>query len=347
MVVQHKPRIVIYGVGQFGQYVTRFATQKGWPIVAAYNRAGSKVGQDIGRLAGLDRDLGVIVQDCDTADYGNLAADIGVVTTTNYFKMNMPGYERLMNAGLNVVCHSIEAYDPYGSNPEYAARIDVLAKKNGVTFTGSGIWDMSRIWSGILLTGPCTEIKSLYHRSLTDSTRIGRAGMMTTGPGFTAEQYRAQVPGNSDVYTIYRTVPRQVLTAIGYNVIDQQVRVEPVIFDKPIDCPLLDRVIEPGISVGTRMVSEYFTKEGVTLQMEAEWRLMWPDETEYMYWAVDGKPSTRIRIERDDSAHATIACLFNRIPDVIAAPPGIVLLSQLGPMKHTALQHASRAGDDA
>ena len=55
-----------------------------------------------------------------------------------------------------------------------------------------------------------------------------------------------------------------------------------------------------------------------------------------MFWEVDGMPHTRVRVERDDSAHATASNLFNRSPDVIAAPPGIVLVSQLGPMKHTA-----------
>ena len=56
-----------------------------------------------------------------------------------------------------------------------------------------------------------------------------------------------------------------------------------------------------------------------------------------MFWSVDGLPHTRVRTEREDSAHATAACLFNRIPDVIAAPPGIVLISQMGPLKPTAL----------
>ena len=36
--------------------IVRFAADKGWPIVAAFNRAGAKVGRDIGRLAGLGRD---------------------------------------------------------------------------------------------------------------------------------------------------------------------------------------------------------------------------------------------------------------------------------------------------
>ena len=56
------PRIAIYGVGQYGSLITRMATAKGWPVVAAFNRAGPKVGQDLGRVAGLGRDLGVIIQ---------------------------------------------------------------------------------------------------------------------------------------------------------------------------------------------------------------------------------------------------------------------------------------------
>jgi 4-hydroxy-tetrahydrodipicolinate reductase len=66
-------------------------------------------------------------------------------------------------------------------------------------------------------------------------------------------------------------------------------------------------------------------------------RLFREGEVEHMFWSLDGKPVSSIRTEREDSGHATAACLFNRIPDVVAARPGIVLLSEMGPMKHTAL----------
>ena len=57
-------------------------SKKGWSIVAAANRAGPKIGQDQGRLAGLNEDLGVIVQDCETADYAAMGADIALVVQT-------------------------------------------------------------------------------------------------------------------------------------------------------------------------------------------------------------------------------------------------------------------------
>ena len=92
--IQSKPRIVIYGMGQFSHYITRFAVHKGWPIVAAFNRAGPKVGQDVGQLTGLGYDLGVVVQDCDTASYDNLEADIALVLMTDDMSNNFPASRR-------------------------------------------------------------------------------------------------------------------------------------------------------------------------------------------------------------------------------------------------------------
>ncbi|MET0988760.1 MAG: hypothetical protein ABW034_25510 [Steroidobacteraceae bacterium] len=335
-----KPRLVIYGIGQFGGYITRFAVQKGWPIVAAFNRAGSKVGKDLGRLAGLDRDIGVIVQDCDKASYEGLDADVGVVTVGNHLRGNLPAYQRLLAAGLNVICHGAESYYPYGNDAALAAEIDALAKKNRVTFSGSGIWDMSRIWAGILLAGPCTELQSLFHSSITDCARIGKEQMLFTGVGLSVEQFKQKLGGPNAIVAVYKTIPEHVLVALGYTIAKTDVLVEPVTFEEPVDCPNLERAIPPGECAGTRIVAKVNTREGVTARAEIELRLFREGEVENMFWAIDGKPVSRIRTEREDSGHATAACLFNRIPDVIAARPGIVLVSEMGPMKHTGLAGA-------
>ena len=336
-----KPRIVIYGCGQYGGFIARFAVQKGWPIVAAFNRAGDKVGKDLGRVVGLDRDIGVTVQDCETGNYEALRgkADIGIVAQTNNLALNLPAYKRLMNAGLNVGCHGSESYFPYGCDPTVAAEIDALAKKNGVTFTGSGIWDMSRIWSGILLLGPCTAIKSLRHSSITDvhGQALNKQQALQVGVGMTTEQYKASGIQQSRLPISYKTIPEHVLHATGYTITNTRATVEPVIFDKPVDSWLMEGTIAAGLVVGTRIIGEIETKEGVTARAVIELRLFQPDEVEHMFWEVEGKPVTRVRVERDDSAHATAANLFNRVPDIIAAQPGVVLVSQMGPMRPTAL----------
>lgn len=340
------PRLVIYGVGQYGSLITRFAVEKGWPIVAAFNRAGPKVGRDLGRVAGLDRNLGVVIQDCETGDYGNLDADIGIVTHRDVLKLNMDAYRRLMNAGLNIGCHGVESYHPYGNDPESAKVIDELARKNGVTFTGSGIWDMSRIWSGILTAGPCTEITSINISSLTDPH--GQANSLEQVKQFCisepVEKFYEKGIDKSPLAHAYKTIPEMVLSALGYTIIGSTATVEPVVYDVPVKTWYVpEGYFEAGLCMGVRILTKTTTKEGVIGTAKVDSRMFKPDDVEHMYWEVEGRPRTRTRVERLDSALATAGNLFNRVPDIIAAPPGIVPVSQMGPLKSSANRWPSRA----
>lgn len=330
------PRIAIYGVGQYGKMIARLAAERGWLIVAAYNRAGSKIGQDLGQVAGLGRDLGVIVQDCETADYSALDADLGVVTHRDLLSANMPAYRRLMGAGLNVACHGVQSYLPQSNDPELAAEIEALAIENGVTFTGCGIWDMSRIWSGILTAGPCTEIKSIHISSLTDPE--GQTNSIEQIKQYcisepVAEFERRGIAHNAAALA-KKTIPEMVLRALGYTVIESTAAIEPVIYDVPVESKY--GRFEPGLVMGVRFHCTTTTEEGVTGTGLVDQRLFLPGDVEHMFWEVDGVPRNRTRVERLDSAAATAGNLFNRIPDIIAARPGIVPVYEMGPLKPTA-----------
>lgn len=333
------PRIVIYGTGYYGCFITRLAVEKGWSVVAAYNRAGDKVGQDLGRLAGLARDLGVVVEDCDKADYTSVDADIGIVSMSNSLEINFTAHQRLIKAGINVLCQGSESCYPYGCDPNIAQQIDDLAKAHGVTFSGGGIWDMSRIWSGILLLGPCTSIKSLYHSSITDvhkqATTPERA--KDVGIGLTVDEFSKLGLDKTPLANSYLTIPEHVLTAVGYSIKSKSVRIEPIIYDHAVADPWTGGIFEAGICLGTRVAGSLDTHQGVTAAINIELRVFLEGEVEHVYWSVEGSPRNELRNNRKDSAHTTAASLLNRIPDVIAAEPGIVLISQMGPLTHTAL----------
>lgn len=333
-----KPRLVIYGIGQFGKHIVRFATQKGWPIVAAFNRAGDKVGRDVGELAGIEK-LGVLVQDCDSANYDDLDADIGVVTATDLLHVNHDAHSRLLGAGLNVVCHGTESYLPQANNPELAAKLDQLAIDNGVTFTGSGIWDMSRIWSGLLSAGPTTQLTSLFHSSCTDIVPQVETKEQTYpfGNTLSMEEFHAKGVSDNPIAKSYKSIPEHVLVGLGYTITNTKAYVEPAVFDEDYDSEFMECVIPAGNCVGVRIVAEIETAEGVSARSEIEIRHFRENDIEHMFWEVNGNPKARIRVERDDSAHMSAACLFNRIPDVIAAPPGVKPVYTLGPLKSTAL----------
>src|SRR3546814_5555253 len=96
-----------------------------------------------------------------------------------------------------------------------------------------------------------------------------------------------------------------------------------------------------GTCIGTRTIVEVETAEGIPGVAHMEVRPLYqPGEVEHMMWSVEGAPSSSITIERKDSRHATASSMFNRIPDVIAAPPGIQFVSPPGVMRHSQLTGA-------
>jgi 4-hydroxy-tetrahydrodipicolinate reductase len=329
------PRIAIYGLGQYGTEAARIALAKGWRIVAAYNRAGPKVGQDLGNLLGLTQPLSVLVEDCDTADYSRPGANVAINAVTDRLETNMAGYLRLMGAGMNVICHGAEAYFPQGADPILAARIDELARANGVSFTGTGIWDYSRIWAGILVCGPVTELRSLFHRSMTNAQSGTVELMRLCGVGMTQAEFADTNARN--IGGLYKLIPHHVLHALGYGVTQVTERREPVLSEEPVYCHLLDKILESGIVLGTRIIARVETLQGVVATTHFELCILPEGETEHMIWEVTGKPETKVRIERTDSVHSSAACMVHRIPDVIAAEPGIKLVSQLGVLMPKAL----------
>jgi hypothetical protein len=319
---------MIYGVGYYGMEAARILAKKGWPIVAAVNRAGPKIGQDLGRLAGLDEDLGVIVQDCETADYAALGVQ------TERLSLNLAAYRRLLSAGINVICHGSESYFPQGADPKLAEEIDALAKWAGVTFTGTGIWDFSRIWSGILIAGPCTDLRSLTHHSLTNAELANERMMRAYGVDMTQTEFAervADVPGQ--LGELYKGIPAHVMHALGFTITNVTERREPVLSDQPVWCRILGRSLEPGTSLGLRIIASVETAEGPTASAHIELRILAEGEAEHMMWTVHGRPPSKIRVDRADGVHTSAACMVNRIPDVIAAPPGVRLISQLGPLR--------------
>ena len=325
-----KPQVAIYGAGQYALESVRIMHRKGWDIVAAYNRAGEKVGRDIGELAGIEP-LGVLVEDCEEANYGSSGANIAIHSVADRLDYNWPGHQRLLGAGINVICHGGESNFPWGSRPELAGRLDELAKAHGVTFTGTGIWDYSRIWSGLLAAGSASELTGLIHRTLTNGEAAGLELLKVCGGTLTLEEFSELNEGL--LAGIYKTVPHQVLWALGLEVTDVSEEREPILDSEPVFSNALGANIEPGICLGTRITTRVRTREGVNATSINELRVLKPGEKEHMVWEVQGRPETVIRVDRTDSMHSSAACMVNRVPDVLDAEPGIQVISQLGPIR--------------
>jgi 4-hydroxy-tetrahydrodipicolinate reductase len=332
------PRVVLYGTGFVAREITKLVTERGWTIVAALNRSGPKIGQDLGTVLGLDRELGIGVEDYEAADYTAMEADIALVAGPDAPEDGFPVYERLLTHGIDVLSCGARSYDPYLLHPEVAKRIDALACEHGATFTGGGLWDMTRIWSGLLCTGASARIDGLDYHSDVEVLRQGAHWAPQLGVGMTQAQFADTV--GYEVVPLNQTLQlpaRMVLEACGFEITEVCLRQEPVVWEDDVYCRHLERIIPAGHTLGCRTVVDITTQQGVTSQSRFEYRVFRPDEVEHGTWRVHGLPDMELRVVRHDSGIAQAASLLNRVPDVLAARPGIVTVLELGPPRPTTL----------
>lgn len=334
--------IIIFGTGTVGMTIARLVKQRGWTIRGAVNRAGDKVGQDFGDLSSATDLKGIIVSDAATTNFSSFNADVAIVAVSDRLEYNAPHHKELLEAGLNVICLGTESSFPWALDSELAREYDEIARSNGVTFTGGGLWDAYRIWTLKTLVGPCTSLRKIHHRSVTDADRFGLEVVRLAKIGEDCATFNEDISTDDPVeYSIYRVLVPQVVTSIGLTVQEISERKEPIVSDTPVFCAALNKTIQPGLCTGTRSIVEVTTKEGVSAIAEIDLRLTKDDDGEWMSWTVDGDPPAQMRLQGLDTGHATASSVVNRIPDVIEAQPGIVTVDQMPAMSFSGEQRNS------
>lgn len=136
-------RVVVWSTGTVGKHaIAVIDGHPGLELVGVWVSSEAKEGQDAGRLAGLDRDLGVIA----TTDRDALLAlkpdcIVHAAMTDDRVPEAIEDLIAFAEAGINVVSSGpVILQYPYGVLPDdYIARVDGAATKGGVSLHVNGI----------------------------------------------------------------------------------------------------------------------------------------------------------------------------------------------------------------
>lgn len=328
-------RVVVYGVGAMGSILARLLVDKGATVVGAIARSADKVGRDLGDVAGLGARVGVMVDDDPVRVLADARADIAVVAVSSYLAPMAEHFRVCVEHATNVITLEEESFYPWATAPALAAELDGLAKRHGVTITGSGAQDAYWMTLPCVLMGAAHRVDSVYGRTTWNVDDYGPEVAEHQHADESADEFEAHLAAHGWPSFVVRNTVDALVADAGLTASEVKASVRPVL--APVDTPSrsLGRTIARGRLLGVVDTATIATVEGPRFTFEMTGCIYGPGVEDSNEWVVRGEPAElHLRNERVPTRLATCTQVVNRIPDVINAPPGFVTVPELPRLRY-------------
>jgi len=326
--MEGKIRVIQYGLGTAGHdMATLMLNKEGIELVGAIDIAEEMIEKDLGKVLGIDKQLGVKVSNDPNAVFSQVKADIVLHATVSFLPEVWSQIVKPVEAGMNVITLAAEMAYPYPKYPELAKEIDGKAKEFGVTVLGAGVnpgFVMDLV--PLVLTEVCRDVRKIKVTRLVDLSKF-TAFLKKVGIGMTVGEFN-KAKANGSIHTPGFTNPESmsmVADSLGWKLDEVKETAEPIISQEYIETPNI--VIKPGMvcgfderRYGIKNGKELITLEvrsGVGLELEAKTTI-----------SIEGDPSVTETMT-GQAASGGSAVAVNMIPHVINAKPGLVTIKDL------------------
>ncbi|MEM8496587.1 MAG: hypothetical protein AAF542_01105 [Pseudomonadota bacterium] len=328
-------KAVIFGIGMMGKLSAKYMAEKGVEIIGAYNRS-SYLGESLASIADLDQDCDVSISPIEEANNKLHEADIALITAVSDLESLYPLARECLNAGVDVITLSEEAFFPPDDASDIRSALDQLAKENGRTIVSTGVQDL--FWLNIpsILTGASHSIANILGTSTVNLDVYGPVVVSQFPIGLPPEQFDACPASehSEGPLPIFGIALEALVANLGLTVSSRTISYQPIVDDVPVESRSLDTVISPGLITGLLEVYEIKTMEDIDCRVEFHQRIFGEGETENISWHIKGTPELDVSFDPFMGGDITCTTLVNRIPDVINAAPGFLIASDLAPIKY-------------
>lgn len=321
---QKSIRVIQYGCGTVGKLILKYLQAKGATIVGAIDSNPALVGQDIGDLIGLDQKIGVTVSNNAEEVFIKQPADVCILAIGSLMTEMYPLLTIPLKYGVNTITTCEEAFFPWTTSPEFAKRLDLLAKENYCTLTASGYQDV--FWGNLITTlaGASQKIIAIDGQSTYNIENYGLSLAKVHGLGLPAAEFSAKI-SQTNILPSYMWNSSEWLAArLGWTVKNITQKLTPIVADQPTPSRLLARTIAVGECLGMTATITLETNEGPIIQAKGTGKLYGPTDQSINSWTIKGEPNISVQINQPTTVELTCATIVNRIPELMIANPGFM-----------------------
>ena len=319
--------IVQVGIGPLGQKMVKSAVRRGsFRIAGAVDTDPAKVGQDLGKLCGIEP-LGITVAAGVEEALAGTSAQVAVVTTVSSLATFETQVAQLAQAKLHIVSTCEELSYPWRTQPEIAKRIDDICRKHGIACVGTGVnpgYLMDLLPT--VLTTVCENVTGVRVARVQDASVRRIPFQQKIGAGLTVAEFEAK---RADGTLRHVGLPESVdfiAARMGWTLDRKSESIEPVMAVEATDAGY--KPIAKGMCRGVHQVGRGFVGDNEVITLTFTAAVAEPQSYEAV--KIEGEPAFESRIVGGIHGDtATCAVTLNTVRSILSAGPGLKTMADL------------------
>ena len=324
-----KIKVLQFGLGPIGLESLKLAAEQAWlEIVGGVDIDPAKIGRSLADLTGVPSLAAATVHPSLAAAFAAAGKpDVILHTAGSSAALSFEQMRPALEAGVSVASTCEELIYPALNTPELAASFDELCRRTGARIAGTGVnpgFVMDIL--PICLTGVSREVRSIYVERVVNASTRRQPLQAKIGSGQNPDDFRAKFAAGRAGHAGFRQSVALLAHAMGWKLDEIRETCEPVVATSRVVTKFFD--VAPGQSLGIHQrcygLAGGETKIFLDLQMYLDAPL--PHDAV----VIRGRPDLNLvlngGVAGDD---ATVAALINIVPRLLAAAPGVRLMTEL------------------
>ena len=329
--MQKKIRVIQYGLGPIGLKVTKYISERqSIEIVGAVDIDKEKVGKDLGVLAGLNKNLNVIISDDAKKVFQNTKADAVILTTTSSLEKIKPQVLEILSYGLNIISTCEELMYPWLTNSSIANEINETAVKNNASVLATGVNPGFLMdFLPMSLTALCKDVKKVTVERIQNAQYRRIPFQKKIGAGLTPNQFQKKKEEGTLRHVGLTESVNLIASRLGWKLDSTEDIIEPVIAENNITAGELK--IEKGNALGVKQIGKGMKNGEEVISLIFVAAVGQPEPRDRVI--IDGDPKIDTTIKDGINGDiATCAITVNSIPTVVNAKPGLRTMADIEPV---------------
>lgn len=324
-----KIKIAQFGLGPIGIETLKLAATKPWAeIIGGIDIDPAKIGKNLGALTGLPALQGALVYRSLDELLAKAKPDVIFHTSVSKIKAAIAQVEPMARAGISVVSSCEELLYPPLREPELAKQLDAACKAGGARVLGTGVnpgFVMDVL--PVCLTGVCRQVNAIHvQRVVNASTRRGPL-QKKIGSGLAPAEFEKLFAEGKAGHAGLKDTAALVAHCLGWKISELTETCKAMVADHDIKTPHVE--VKTGQCCGLHQYGEAKVDGRVVLTLDLKMYLDAPNPHDAAQ--IDGEPALNLRLEGGVAGDAaTVAALVNAAPRVLKAPPGLLLMTDIG-----------------